>query len=155
MTNQTTRAGGGTAWARGIVISYVLFAGATIAFGLFALSQPVDLVHPDYYRQGVGHQQQIDRMQATGQLPREEVYALRLEEDQLVLEFAHQTSTTGEVHLYRPSDGRLDRTVALTLDADGRQRIDVRDLAAGLWKVRVSWTAAGTEYFGESQLNLK
>ena len=155
MTNQTTKAGGGKAWARGIAVSYLVFAGGTVAFGLFALSEPVDLVHPEYYRESVKHQVQMERMRETGQLPQEEVYTLQLEGDQLIIEFTNQAPAAGEVHLYRPSDGSLDRTVTVALDAAGRQHIDVGDLESGLWKVRVSWTAAGKEYFGEVPLKLQ
>jgi hypothetical protein len=54
---------------------------------------------------------------------------------------------TGRVHFYRPSDARLDRELPLALNADGVQRFDAKELAAGLWKVRVLWSVEGKEYF--------
>ena len=61
---------------------------------------------------------------------------------------AHQgAGTTGKISFYRPDDARLDRAVALALNAEAAQRVDVSTLAPGLWKVQLSWMANGEEYF--------
>jgi nitrogen fixation protein FixH len=66
-----------------------------------------------------------------------------------------QTKVTGTVSFYRPSDAELDSKVKLGLDAVGRQSVSVRELRAGLWKVRVEWNAAGQDYFFEKPIIIK
>jgi nitrogen fixation protein FixH len=60
---------------------------------------------------------------------------------------AQTQGATGNIHLYRPSDARLDRHVPLALNAAGIQWLNARDLRDGLWKVRVTWSVDGKEYF--------
>ncbi len=60
---------------------------------------------------------------------------------------AQTQGATGNLHLYRPSDARLDRNVPLALNAAGIQRLDAKELRDGLWKVRVKWRFDGKDYF--------
>jgi hypothetical protein len=54
---------------------------------------------------------------------------------------------SGRIQLYRPSQAGLDRQVKLNLDPKGSQQLDAAGLVPGLWKVRVSWTVQGQDYF--------
>ena len=65
----------------------------------------------------------------------------------ITLPEAKAAGATGSIHLYRPSDARLDRELPLALTTDGTQRLDTKKLSDGLWKVRVKWNANGQEYF--------
>ena len=55
----------------------------------------------------------------------------------------------GEVTLYRASDDRLDRTMAVAPDTLGRQQVSLAALPAGHWLVQVQWRAGGREYYVE------
>jgi len=61
---------------------------------------------------------------------------------------------TGSIQLYRPSATGLDREIKLQTDAQGEQAVDARDLATGLWKVRVSWTADQMDYFIDRKVDV-
>lgn len=60
----------------------------------------------------------------------------------------------GGVQLYRPSAAGMDQRFKLTLNSQGMQSLDVSALRSGLWKVRVSWTVDGQEYFLEKNVVL-
>ena len=57
------------------------------------------------------------------------------------------------MHLYRPSDAKLDRNLTLQPNHDGAQTIDGRALRPGLWKVRLEWKSGGETFcFDQSVL---
>ena len=61
---------------------------------------------------------------------------------------------SGAIEFYRPSAPELDRQFPLTPGADGTQALDVSKLAAGLWQVRIKWTANADEYFLEQKITI-
>jgi hypothetical protein len=65
-----------------------------------------------------------------------------------------QADLIGELHLYRPSAAGMDRRLPLKPEADGTQILNARDLAPGLWKAQLHWTAGGQDYFVDRRLVL-
>lgn len=65
----------------------------------------------------------------------------------IALPEAKQANAAGKVHLYRPSDARLDLVLPMQLDAAGGQRLDAEGLSDGLWRVRLSWKQNGQDYY--------
>ena len=61
---------------------------------------------------------------------------------------------SGSIEFYRPSAAELDREYPLAPGADGTQSLDVSQLAAGPWQVRVKWSAGGQDYFLEQKITL-
>jgi nitrogen fixation protein FixH len=56
------------------------------------------------------------------------------------------------VHLYRPSAAGLDRQLALELDAAGVQALDASGLEPGLWRVKVTWSVGGQQYYFDQKV---
>jgi hypothetical protein len=138
-------------WATGIVLSYVVFATATLGFVVFALRRPVDLVAPDYYAQSLRQDRQMEAVRNARDLHATVVQSV--ERGLLVtLPAAQAGDARGSVTLYRPSDASADRVVALKTDAAGRQQIPLQGLEPGVWSVRVRWTAQGREFYVEERL---
>ena len=138
-------------WAAAIVLSYVLFAAATVGFVVFALRRPVDLVAPDYYAQSLRQDRQMDAVRNARDLPARVVQAG--ERSLLIaLPAAQAADARGSVTLYRASNASADRVVALKTDAAGRQQIPLEGLAPGVWSVRVRWAAQGREFYVEERL---
>jgi nitrogen fixation protein FixH len=144
-------------WGVGIAAVYTVFATATIGFVAFAISRPVDLVSADYYTRSLEHDDRLAalaRARALGATLRctlsEDTRTLALE---LPPELARMAS--GAVHLYRPSDGRADRTMPLRLDAGGSQQLSLAGLAHGRWTLQLEWRANGLTYYHERSLDLR
>lgn len=122
-------------------------AAATVV--VVMVRQRVELVTPDYYAQDLVHQQRIDAEQRAMANPA----TISHDDAARAISIAlPQTDATGTITLYRPSDLSLDREYAIALDANGRQVIPAADLAPGLWRVRVSWTANGDAFFQEEKV---
>jgi len=136
-------------WPASIVGFFVVAIIFLVTFVAWAMRQREDLVSADYYEREVGYQQQIDSLNRSQTLAAQVVVTFDPAQPAIVITLPSdkRKGATGKVHLYRPSDARLDREVTLALDAHGLQKVDTKDLEGGLWKVRVKWSAGGQEYF--------
>jgi nitrogen fixation protein FixH len=144
-------------WGVAVAVVYALFAASTLGFVAFAMSRPVQLVSPDYYERSLQHDQRAAAAgRARGLGARLHVV---LDDRAGVLDVTlprdAAAGAAGAITFYRPSDSRADRTIALALDAAGRQRVPVAALARGRWLARIEWAADGRAYFHETGLVLR
>lgn len=156
-------------WGAAIAVVYITFATATVSFVVFAIGRPVELVSADYYEQSLrhdAHRRAMANADALGDAVR-----IAAAEDARAIEVAIPIATpksmsmpvaaahtnaaadaravTGTVTLYRPADRTADRVAALSLDAEGRQRIPVEGAAPGRWTVKLSWRAGQQDFYRE------
>lgn len=136
-------------WPVSIVAFFVIAIIFSAVFVTVAVRHHDDLVSADYYEREVTFQKQLDSMNRTQSVAAKTAVRFDMAEKAIVISLpqAQLAKATGNVHLYRPSDARLDREFPLALGVDGTQRLDTKPLAEGLWKVRVTWTANEQEYF--------
>ena len=142
-------------WPIGIIVVCALFVAGTATLIVVACSQNTDLVSPDYYEQELRFQGQIDRIQRTRSSAPQASVAYDAAAHSITVSLPPSQArgnVRGSVELYRPSAANMDRTLPLEPDAKGVQRIDTTSLAPGLWKVRVSWTAAEQTYYLEQKV---
>jgi nitrogen fixation protein FixH len=139
-------------WPIAIGAFFAVAITAIISFIVFASRHKMELVRPDYYEEELGFQKQMERVSRTRAFAGD-ASITRDDRSQTILirlpVIPGQAAGTGQVHLYRPSDARLDRRMPLATDPVGRQVVDTRGLANGLWKLRVTWKAGPEEYFLE------
>jgi hypothetical protein len=143
-------------WPVAITAFFILAVIFLVGFVIWAIGQREDLVSADYYEREVRFQLHLDKLNRSQSFARETIVAFEPEKQVIVVMLPPEQScnVTGKIHLYRPSDARLDFEVPLTPDIEGRQRIDAKELALGLWKVRVSWSANGQAYFRDQAVNI-
>ncbi len=116
-----------------------------------------ELVTADYYEQEVRYQGHMEQVQRTKALPGKLTLSYDAAARLIHLQFPSEAfgpATTGHVDLYRPSAGKMDRRIKIEPGNGTRQSIDSSQLSSGLWKVRVSWTTDGQDYFVEEKLAL-
>jgi hypothetical protein len=142
-------------WGTGIFIFIIAFILAILGFLYFAMHQNTDLVEEDYYPKELVYQKQIDRINNAKALEQDVVYELKT--DQIVLRFPILDSTTmpsGSLHLYRPSDEKLDKKGELQLTPDYTQTIGIEGFPAGKYLLKILWEWNGTEYYKEETIIL-
>jgi hypothetical protein len=145
-------------WGWRIFLLYALFVLMTLSMVWYMSRQQVNLVSRDYYRQEIGYQDQIDKMnkvQALGQPPAVE-YAP--ETGYVVVRFpsGHSGSALrGSITMFRPSDSRMDVRLPVQPDTTGVQVIPVTNLAAGLWRVQLDWQKGGEAYYFEQKVMIE
>lgn len=137
-------------WPLGIITAFgVLILGiATIIF--IAATHRDTLVNPNYYENELKFQTQIDSAARAQNSGAKLIYDSKAGRITVAIPGGQMTQQfSGSIELYRPSSSALDHQVLLTPNADGRQTLDVSQLAAGPWSVRVNWKSGGQDYFRE------
>ena len=144
-------------WGVAIGAVYTLFAASTIGFVAFAISQPVDLVSADYYARSLDHDARLAATARARALGPSLTCRRSTDGRAIVIDLPGDLAreVSGAVRLYRPSDGRADRTTDLRVDADGRQRIPIDGLTRGRWTLQLEWRAQGLAYYHEQSLDLR
>lgn len=128
---------------------FVLFILACVGFASF---QRFDLVEKQYYEKGIAHQDQIDQMNRVASLSAAPTFKYVSSPASLVISFPSSINgadVTGQVLLFRPSNSSYDRTVPLAVAGDGTQSVDMNNLPAGKWKVKMTWAYQGQSYYQE------
>ena len=141
-----------------------LIIAAFVGFALFignmvrqAMRTEVDLVSQDYYQKEIAYQDHIDQVKATRKLEGQIQIVHAAAAGQLSLDFpasSRPAAGQGRVRFFRPSDAQLDFELPLLLNAEGQQHIPTARLARGRWRVQVSWTRQGKDYFLEKTITL-
>jgi hypothetical protein len=125
-------------------------------FVVFCVTHPTELVAKDYYEQEIRHQGQMERAGRANELG--DQASIRYDATKGVIELglppAH-AGANGQIVLYRPDDSTLDQKIALKLDVNGRQQVDATALRGGRWNVKVTWTAAGKDYYLDRKLEIR
>jgi len=145
-------------WPVSIIAFFVVALIGCGTFVAYCNRHPADLVAADYYEQEVRYQAQIVRLQRAQQ--QTDVASVAYDRARKCIRLSMPPNpspfqATGTIQLYRPSAIKLDREINLATDSQGVQSIDAAGLAAGLWKVRVSWTVAQQDYFMDQKLVIR
>ena len=140
------------------IITFFAFAViGCVSFVTFCTLHPSELVAEDYYEQEIRYQSQLDRIElvhSSGSLASIQYNADHKEITISIPRIGDTSPPTGKVELYRPSAASLDQSVKLEIDEKGRQQIDTAKLQPGLWKVKVTWSAGGRDYFLDQKVRI-
>ncbi len=136
-------------WPIAITVFFIVFFLGLVGFIVFATTHPTDLVRADYYEEELRFQQQLDRVNHTRRLGQAVSVSYDTGQRCIAIQLppAQGEQIAGRIHLYRPSDARLDREWPLDLLPDGTQRVDASQLPSGLWKVRLEWSNQDGDYY--------
>jgi len=144
-------------WGWKIVVLYSSFVIMTLSMVIFFMSQKVDLVADDYYKQEIQYQGQIDKISNAKSLkePIGYVYSNQPRTVKLSFPNAHvQQGLAGKVYFYRPSNSNEDKEFDLRINDSGEQIISISSLSRGLWKIKISWNSGGKEFYDEKVVTL-
>jgi hypothetical protein len=144
-------------WPVCIIAFFSLAIIGCVSFVAFCTLHPTELVAQDYYEQEIRYQSQLDRMEmvrASGSLA-----SIQYHQNQKLItisipESGDKDRPTGKVELYRPSAASLDQSVKLEVDEKGNQQIDAGKLQPGLWKVKVTWSVGGKDFFLDRKVRI-
>jgi hypothetical protein len=140
-------------WGYKIALVYGGFAAFMVGMVVLCVRQTdIHLVSPDYYKEEIAYQDQIDNLSNARHL-KERLQCRYVAQRQLLqLHFPASPDRSGEILFFRPSDARKDLKIAILTDAQGNQAIPVGQLNKGLWKVKIRWQTGQKEYFEEETL---
>ena len=134
-------------WGHGITLFYIIFVATLATVLIKSFSVDHSLVVDDYYAKDIAYQSQFNKVQNTlnsNQL----IMNYDQENGQVIIEFKEETSASGNIQFYRPSDKSLDFNVDIT---SNEMKVPVQHLPAGKWKIKVDWTVDNKDYYKEEQ----
>lgn len=142
-------------WGTGITVFIVFILLMNVVVIIFAFSQKVDLVTPNYYEKELKYQDEIDAQQKTLQLSENVIveYKSQIVVIQFPQEF-YSKELDGNILLYRPADSSKDLKVEVKIDSTGKQMISTTRLAKGFWKVKINWSLENVTYSDEKSIFL-
>ena len=147
----------GTAWPIGIFVFYGVFVVALLIAVFLTVNNDMEMVTDDYYEKTLKYEDQIARIRNTNTLSEKPLAVLSNDKTFLILtmpEISGKRNFEGKIHLFRPSNFRLDRNFPLQLNSQGIQLIPAQDLDSGKWEIQIQWRAAEKEYYFEQVLIL-
>lgn len=139
-------------WGKGILLTIVAFVGFIMTLVVISVRQDdIHLVTENYYEKEINYQQQIEREKSTSTLDRE-VLLFDAQSKSMLLDLP--LGAKGSLQLFRPSDARLDREVQLEITSEGKMKVPMEDLKSGYWRVQLTWTENGMDYYEEKKITL-
>lgn len=143
-------------WGYKITLLYSTFAAFIFVMVYKSSTLSTELVREDYYQAEITYQDRIQQMQNSRDLAEPVKIKYRAADDQLSADMPDLGSAiTGKVLVYRPSDSKLDKTIALDLASGDDWQMSTAGMASGLWRVEMEWSANGKDYFNDEVVILK
>ena len=121
-------------WSTKIALLYIGFATMILGLAAASIQQNFQLVHKDYYAQELVYENRIQAIKNA------KAYPAHIKYQHPNIYFSFPLEIKGaQLHLYRPSDSRLDQKIDLQTSSGGKESLDVSALATGRWQLRLSW----------------
>jgi len=142
-------------WGIGIGIFFTIFVLFLVFNLVFSSFNQVELVEGNYYQQELAYQKKIDKEKRTKKL-NEQIKIIK-NESAIIVQFPetmNKTDIAGEITMYRPSNNKLDKKFKVSVSEGNFQIINTSSLAKGLWKMKIDWSFAGTEFYNEESINI-
>ncbi|MBL7863516.1 MAG: FixH family protein [Cyclobacteriaceae bacterium] len=140
-------------WGKSIALAFVLFAVFIGVLVVVCIRQDIPLVAEDYYQQELMFQEQIDRMRNTSALPEKPIIGVIGTE--VEIRFVRLSDISeARLELFRPSSKSMDRTFVLTPAEGGRIRMNVSNMASGMYRAKMRWSMDGKPYYLEQVIYL-
>jgi len=140
-------------WGKSIALAFVLFAVFIGVLVVVCIRQDIPLVAEDYYQQELMFQEQIDRMRNTSALPEKPI--IEIIGTEVEIRFVRLSDISeARLELFRPSSKSMDRTFVLTPAEGGRIRMNVSNMASGMYRAKMRWSMDGKPYYLEQVIYL-
>lgn len=139
-------------WGKGIVITLILFVSMMVGLVIICVKQDdIHLVTQNYYEEEIKYQDKIDQMVNANSLDyKVMVYDSQLKKVDLKL----PVGSKGTLHFFRPSDARLDQKITFDVINLNTNGFDLTSLKPGYWRVKLTWSENGVDYFHEEKINI-
>ncbi|MDO6436705.1 FixH family protein [Cyclobacterium sp. 1_MG-2023] len=139
-------------WGNGILLLLLVFIGLMVTLVTICVKQDdIHLVTEDYYAEEIKYQEHIDRVSNTQAI---EGKVMQFDALSKTLQFKLPIGAKGELHLFRPSDARMDKKIQVEIKDTESNVLNLNDLEPGYWKVKMTWEANGVAYFEEKKIDI-
>lgn len=131
-----------------IVVAFVLFAAFIATLVTVCVRQDVSLVSKDYYKEELGYQEQIHRLNNTAALEAKPV--IRVIDQTLQVNFNQPGKIeNGELKLFCPSNAKMDRSFTVATSDETTRTFEINTLQKGMYRAKLFWKMNGKEFYQE------
>lgn len=140
-------------WGYGIALFFTVFVVFILTAVFTSTKENIHLVTEDYYAEELAYQKRIDQISNTNSLNgKVDIKAL---ENHFEIAFPGNTEEiSGEINFFRPSNSALDQSFAINLDTNGKQLIATNNLVKGYYRIKVTWSMQGRDFYKEEPIYL-
>jgi hypothetical protein len=139
-------------WGNGIVLVIIGFVAVMGTMVTICVRQDdIHLVTANYYEEEIKYDNQIARISNTKNL---EFAAIEFDGQLKKIDLKLPVGAKGTLHLFRPSDARVDQKITFDIQSSEKKSLDLSNLKPGYWKVKLTWTQGGLEYYEEKKINI-
>ena len=140
-------------WGTRIAVLYIAFVGLIVIMVIMSIHQKIDLVSEDYYDKELVFQDKINEMKNAETLEGKITHIITQTDVELQFQQEFKSKKiTGEILFFRPSDASKDFKTDVALNADAHQKISLKNLSKGMYKMQISYKDAQTPYFTEQTI---
>ncbi|NHE56148.1 FixH family protein [Cyclobacterium plantarum] len=139
-------------WGNGIVLVFVVFVAIMATMVTICMKQDdLHLVTENYYEEEIKYQEHIDKVSNSLESSKE---AMSFDAQAKMLDLNLPVGAKGELHLFRPSDARMDKKIDVNIKDTEVNTVDLNSLSPGYWRVKLSWERDGVGFFEEKKIDL-
>lgn len=143
-------------WPIAIIAAFILFGGSVIAAVVTSFGQDVSLVSEDYYAKEIAYQDQINTEILTQQLKKTVSVEVDPSGEFLTMIFPLDTlapkEVGGDILFFRPASAGDDWKLEVKPNAEGHQRVDLKAMKKGMWRVQTRWNEGALHFYSENQI---
>ncbi|MBS2097433.1 FixH family protein [Carboxylicivirga linearis] len=140
-------------WGHGLFVVIILGITGFLTLVFITTQERIDMVTDEYYPKELKYQKQIEKTKNYNALTQK--IELKVNGD-LAVVFPKLTDKpegiTGNIHIYRPSDKRLDLQKEIQLDTTFTTMFNKSALQSGKYEVIIEWQANNQPYFAKMPL---
>lgn len=139
-------------WGNAIVLVFVAFAAIMITMVTICIKQDdLHLVTQNYYEEEIKYQEHIDKVTNSKEFG---VDVLQYDATNKELSLNLPVGASGSLHLFRPSDARLDQKLRIEGGDKASRMVDLKVLKPGYWHLKLTWERDGLSYYEEKKVDL-
>lgn len=138
-----------------ITILYLSFVALILTLVFLSYGQKVELVSKDYYAQELKYQDKIDAIHNTNALSSSIDH--KIDASTILLSInpeLNKAGLSGSINFFRPSDSSKDVKIKMNFVND-QQVISKSTLEHGTYKMQLSWTSNGKNYYKEEVIYIE
>ena len=140
-------------WGTKIAALYIGFVGLIVVMVVMSMQQRIDLVSDDYYDKELVFQDKINEMSNTNLLSGSITHSIT--DTDIELQFQPEfkaKKVTGEILFFCPSNASKDFKTTVALDENASQKVSLKGLSKGMYKMQISWKDEAKAYFSEETI---
>lgn len=139
-------------WGHGLTLFFVGFVLFMSTLVVICMRQDnIHLVTQNYYAEEIKYQEKIDKIANAADLGYK-VFNYQVKDKTVGLNLP--PNAVGVLHLFRPSDARLDRKFDVEIESGKAFTVNLSDLKPGYWRMKLTWEEGGKEYYLEERITI-